>query len=1172
MATKKILTDLDLEGKIDATGTVLGSNLSGTNTGDQISSDFNHDDLTGFVADEHIDWTTDQGSTNIHANNYTNTNTFRAIHDTPVDGATTTSISSNWAFDNVKTAVPSGALFTDTNTTYVSSDFNHDDLTGFVADEHIDWTADQGATNIHSGNYTNTNTWNANSKNVAGYVAAPGAVANKVWKTDASGNPAWRDDVDTDSNTFRTVAVDTNGDGSANNTLAAGETLQFKKGSNITLSEAGGVLTISSANDNTTYVSSDFTHDDLTGFVANEHIDWTTDQGSTNIHSGNYSNTQRAIHDTPANGATTTSISSNWAFDNVKTAVPSGALFTDTNTTYVSSDFNHDDLTGFVAKEHLDWTADQGANNIHANNYTDTNTWRGIDDTPVDGATTESISSNWAFDNVKTAVPTGALFTDTNTTYVSSDFNHDDLTGFVAKEHLDWTENQGGNNIHSGNYTNTTYTAGNGLALSGIQFRMAGGSIGGSIDLNTYTSSGYYVQGSNAQATSGSNYPTDNAGILTVVKAEGNNTHITQTYDQYNSSAFYNRSYYDGTWSSWRNLAQDSNTTYSSSDFSHDDLTGFVANEHIDWTIDQGSTNIHANNYTDTNTFRAISSTPTNGASTTSISSDWAFDNVKTAVPSGALFTDTNTTYTSSDFNHDDLTGFEADEHIDWTVDQGATNIHANNYTDTNTFRAISSTPTNGATTTSISSDWAFDNVKTAVPTGALFTDTNTFRAISSTPTNGATSTSISSDWAFDNVKTAVPSGALFTDTNTTYTSSDFTHDNLTGFVANEHIDWTTDQGATNIHANNYTNTNTNQLTTFQVEDGDGTEVTISHGKEWKFVEGQGIDVNWTDTNSGSDADPFDLQFALKANGVRANELNVTGNGTSSQYLRSDGDGSFTWATPSNTVYDETNNVEAENLSTTGGTIPMWVGSATAGDVRILGNSPFQYDNTDAKIVFSGTERFTFASTGAFDADSGITAGGNSTINGNLDINGALDVFSTGGDQFMKMEQGIATVTIGDMDAVSWGSNFKIEGNTGTFKWEQDGTEQMRLTNASVLHVDSDVIAYSTTISDRRLKDDIQTIENASETVKKLRGVSYEWNAGNRKGQKEIGLVAQEVEEVLPFLVREHELPLTKGAIEGELYKTVDYEKLVGLLIEDSKEKDARIERLEAMVEIMLNK
>jgi hypothetical protein len=49
----------------------------------------------------------------------------------------------------------------------------------------------------------------------------------------------------------------------------------------------------------------------------------------------------------------------------------------------------------------------------------------------------------------------------------------------------------------------------------------------------------------------------------------------------------------------------------------------------------------------------------------------------------------------------------------------------------------------------------------------------------------------------------------------------------------------------------------------FVIEDGDGTEVTITENKEIKFVEGGNIDINFTDTSTGSDGDPFDLSFSV---------------------------------------------------------------------------------------------------------------------------------------------------------------------------------------------------------------------------------------------------------------------------------------------------------------------
>ena len=117
------------------------------------------------------------------------------------------------------------------------------------------------------------------------------------------------------------------------------------------------------------------------------------------------------------------------------------------------------------------------------------------------------------------------------------------------------------------------------------------------------------------------------------------------------------------------------------------------------------------------------------------------------------------------------------------------------------------------------------------------------------------------------------------------------------------------------------------------------------------------------------------------------------------------------------------------------------------------------------------------------------------------------------------------------------------------------------------LHCDGDIIGYSSTISDARLKEDVETIESASEKVSQLRGVEYTWKKGSRKGQREIGLIAQEVEAVVPSIVREKELVAMSGLDDSSAsYKTVDYEKLIALLIESNKEQQEIIAQLEERV------
>jgi hypothetical protein len=83
--------------------------------------------------------------------------------------------------------------------------------------------------------------------------------------------------------------------------------------------------------------------------------------------------------------------------------------------------------------------------------------------------------------------------------------------------------------------------------------------------------------------------------------------------------------------------------------------------------------------------------------------------------------------------------------------------------------------------------------------------------------------------------------------------------------------------------------------------------------------------------------------------------------------------------------------------------------------------------------------------------------------------------------------------------------------------------------------------------SDINLKENIHTIENALETINSLRGVSFDWK---ENGKSSYGVIAQELEEVLPELVK-----------QGEI-KSVNYNGIIGVLIEAIKELKSEIEIL----------
>ena len=182
-------------------------------------------------------------------------------------------------------------------------------------------------------------------------------------------------------------------------------------------------------------------------------------------------------------------------------------------------------------------------------------------------------------------------------------------------------------------------------------------------------------------------------------------------------------------------------------------------------------------------------------------------------------------------------------------------------------------------------------------------------------------------------------------------------------------------------------------------------------------------------------------------------------------------------------------------------------------------------------------------------AGSGLTGGATSgaatlNIGAGTGIDVAADAISVDVSDFMSNGSNNRIVTATGADAMNAEANASFDGST--------------LAVTGAITATGDITAFSS--SDKTLKENISNIENAVDKVSKINGVYYNWTFEAQEKhkhfgkEKEIGVIAQEVEEVLPEIVQTRD--------DGT--KAVKYERLCALLIESVKELKKEIEELKS--------
>ena len=227
---------------------------------------------------------------------------------------------------------------------------------------------------------------------------------------------------------------------------------------------------------------------------------------------------------------------------------------------------------------------------------------------------------------------------------------------------------------------------------------------------------------------------------------------------------------------------------------------------------------------------------------------------------------------------------------------------------------------------------------------------------------------------------------------------------------------------------------------------------------------------------------------------------------------------------------------------------------ALSGRLRVLNTTQSTNSNSGAIIVDGGVG-----------IDKDLYVGGVANFN-SLDLTGTFScagiatlaknggITTTGGDLFVggattttDLSAGNLQIAVTDDNTIDTKSgNLKLGVVTGSYVAIQTNT-----TITGILSVTDDITAFWT--SDSRLKDNINLIDNPLEKVISISGNTFDWNEKSNKSGHDVGLIAQEIEKVLPEAV----------VTRDNGYLAVDYHKVIPLLVEAIKELSDKVETLE---------